>query len=232
METPLDVYTLPGYLSTNSKERSEIPKENTMSDSLIDETEFVTREAWLMTAIEHFRPWFEEKCGISLPETVKISTGWSKNARAGAIGWTWISSVAEDKVNNVFISPQISDSVEVLAVTLHELIHVADDCQHGHTGAFKGMWQKLGFTGKPTCSTPGAELKDDLEALVCIMGDYPHAKMIVGEGGKNSGPKKQGTRMIKVECACCGYIVRTTQKWLDKGNPSCPSGTEMVPEIA
>lgn len=172
-----------------------------MTDSLINETEFATREAWLMTAIEHFRPMFEEK-GATLPDAIRVSTGWTKRARTGSIGWTWISGAAEDKVNNVFISPEIADSVEVLAVLVHELIHVWDDCEHGHTGAFKKMWTALGFTGKATCSTPGEELKDTLEALVCLLGDYPHARMNVGAdgAGKTSGPKKQTARQIKYTC--------------------------------
>jgi hypothetical protein len=203
-----------------------------MSNELINETDFDTREAWLMTAIEHMREWFET-AGAPLPEMIRVSTGWSKNARKGSIGWTWISSAAEDKISNVFITPEISDSVKVLEILVHELVHVADDCEHGHGAAFKKVAVALGLTGKMTATTATEELRDQLEALTVIMGDYPHAKMLVGaQGGKDSGPKKQGTRMIKVECDCCGYVVRTTRKWLDMGNPQCPSGTEMVPEIA
>lgn len=171
-----------------------------MTDSLIDETEFATREAWLMTAIEHFRPMFEEK-GATLPELIRVSTGWTKRARTGSVGWTWISDVAEDKVSNVFISPEIADSVTVLRILGHELIHVWDDCQHGHTGAFKKMWAAMGFIGKATECTAGEELQDTLEALVCLLGDYPHAKMMIGaESGKTSGPKKQVARQIKYTC--------------------------------
>jgi hypothetical protein len=125
--------------------------------------------------------------------------------------------------------------VEVLGVLLHELIHVTDDCQHGHTGDFKVMWKQLGFTGKATCSTPGEELKDDLEALTIIIGDYPHAKMLTGAldgGGKGTIPKKQGTRMLKIICEESGgdYKVRMTRGNIDKyGLPTCPChGIEMV----
>jgi hypothetical protein len=172
----LRVNALPCYLSTTRREQAlRDPQGVTVSENLISETEFTTREAWLMTAIEHFRPMFEEH-GAELPEAIRVSTGWTKRARKGSIGWTWISGAAEDKVNNVFISPEI-------------------------TGAFKQMWQKLGFTGKATCSTPGEELKDTLEALVCIMGEYPHAKMLTGaEGGKGTVPKKQVARQIKYTC--------------------------------
>jgi len=37
----------------------------------------------------------------------------------------------------------------------------------------------------------------------------------------------QTTRMLKVECPADGYIVRTTQKWIDLGLPTCPCGEEM-----
>ena len=35
------------------------------------------------------------------------------------------------------------------------------------------------------------------------------------------------TRMMKVHCRCCGYVVRTTRQWLQLGAPLCPLGTKM-----
>lgn len=170
-----------------------------MSD-FINEGDFETREAWLMQAIAYLSPSFEE-IDRKLPEKIRVSTGWTKRARTGSVGWTWISGAAEDKVNNVFISPEIADSVTVLRILLHELIHVVDDCQHGHTGDFKVMWKALGFTGKATECTAGEELQDSLEALAIMLGDYPHAKMVVGaDAGKGSLPKKQTARQIKYTC--------------------------------
>lgn len=34
--------------------------------------------------------------------------------------------------------------------------------------------------------------------------------------------KKKGTYLIKCECPDCGYVVRTTAKWLELGDPICP----------
>jgi hypothetical protein len=35
--------------------------------------------------------------------------------------------------------------------------------------------------------------------------------------------KKQTTRMLRVKCPCCGFIYRTTAKWLaDKTELRCP----------
>ena len=42
--------------------------------------------------------------------------------------------------------------------------------------------------------------------------------------------KKQGTRLKKVECISCGYVVRITQKWIDIGLPVCVCGMPMSQE--
>ncbi len=42
---------------------------------------------------------------------------------------------------------------------------------------------------------------------------------------------KQGTRMLKVICPADGYTIRTTNKWLQVGFPTCPCGTVMRREI-
>lgn len=50
-----------------------------------------------------------------------------------------------------------------------------------------------------------------------------------GEGGEpaeapaNNRPPKQDARMIKCTCAECGYVARTTRKWLEIGPPHCPT---------
>lgn len=36
--------------------------------------------------------------------------------------------------------------------------------------------------------------------------------------------EKQGTRLLKCQCATCGYTVRVTRKWLGlAGPPICPT---------
>src|SRR3546814_18282994 len=49
----------------------------------------------------------------------------------------------------------------------------------------------------------------------------PHARL--DTDGESTAPKKQKTRMLKCECAECGYTVRTARKWLEQaGAPLCP----------
>jgi hypothetical protein len=35
------------------------------------------------------------------------------------------------------------------------------------------------------------------------------------------GTKKQTTRMVKCQCDKCGYVVRTSRRWLTIGRPRC-----------
>ena len=43
---------------------------------------------------------------------------------------------------------------------------------------------------------------------------------------------KQSTRLIKCECAECGYTMRTTTKWIETlGAPLCPCNEQQM-EVA
>lgn len=182
-----------------------------------------TREEWLETATELMREWFsEERINKPLPEKVRVSTGYGKRASKNAIGVCYTAEAAEDAIHQIFISPEITDPVKVLSTLLHELVHAADNGVSGHTGEFKRVAKALGLTGKMTATVPGDELSAALTNIVDKLGEYGHAKL-----NPMSKVGKQSTRMIKVEALCCGYIVRTTRKWLEIGIPACPCGNEM-----
>lgn len=187
---------------------------------------YETREQWLEAAVEVVRPWFEE-VGAPLPERVRVSCGWpSKGARSRAIGECWSPECSAAGVHEIFVSPKLDDLCEVLAVLVHECVHAAVGLECGHKGAFKRTATALGLEGKMTATTAGPVLLERMQAVIAKCGDYPHLKL---EPGETSGPKKQGTRLLKVECDSCGYTVRTTAKWLDVGVPVCPCGTPMTP---
>lgn len=208
-----------------------------------------TREAWLTEAIKMLAPAFEQ-IGMPLPDRIHISVGFGFGSQAESAkiaGQAWARRASADGVNHVFISPAIASPVEVLSTLVHELIHVADDCQNGHKGAFAVAAKELGLEGRMTATVPGADLVESMGQLSEALGAYPHAALSTqgpakpetggeegeedGEedGGKmHSGPAKQGTRMIKCVCPDCGYTVRTTQKWISKGLPFCPDTTQMI----
>lgn len=210
-----------------------------------------TRESWLHAAIEAFRSRFSE-IGMPLPEQIHVSVGFGYGAKresAVILGQCWARIASEDGINHLFVSPEVNDTARILDILVHELIHAADDCQSGHKGAFAEAATRLGLEGPMTATTANIQLAAEMLCLAETLGEYPHGALqpsklitprIPATPGApkdqpkpriHSGPGTQTTRMIKVECPCCGYVVRTTQKWLSVGNPYCPTGTEMIPAV-
>lgn len=216
----------------------------TTSEHRAETTLRSTREAWLENAIDLLRPRFEE-IGYPLPKRVHISVGFGYGARrenSVIAGQTWKTIASVDGVNHVFVSPEIGDTAEVLAVLVHELIHVALDNEDGHRGRFAEAAVRLGMAGKMTEAVPSDELAFELFAMAASLGEYPHgaidlqrvtAQVPVGPDGKpaprvHSGPARQTNRYHKVRCSADGYTVRIAQKWIDAGLPSCGiCGAEM-----
>jgi len=190
-----------------------------------------TREGWLTAAVESLAPIFTE-AGAELP-TVRVSVGWpgGRGAKNTVIGQCWSTAASADNVAQLFVSPVLDDATRVLDVLAHELVHAVDDCKSGHKGAFAKLAKAIGLTGKMTATVAGDELKARLDEIAAEIGAYPHAAL---GAGATSGPKKQTTRQLKVECAeGSGYVVRMTRKWLDEyGAPTCPCHSEQMTEAA
>lgn len=182
-----------------------------------------TREAWLVAAVEGLRPLFSAQ-SADIP-AVKVSVGWpgGRGKKSNVVGQCWHPEAAADKAAHIFVSPAVSSPAEVLAILVHELVHAVDVNQSGHKGAFAKLAKSLGLVGKMTTSTAGEDLALELDKLATELGAYPHGALSAGGQGAD-GPKKQGTRMLKVECTeGSGYVVRMTRKWLDEyGAPTCP----------
>jgi hypothetical protein len=205
-----------------------------------------TRESWLENAIDGMRPRFVE-VGYPLPEKVHVSVGFgafgARRENAIIEGQTWKREASVDDVNHVFISPELGDTAQVLAVLIHELVHVTLDNEDGHKGRFAEIATRLGLEGKMTEATPGPVLAFELITMAASLGDYPHGKIDleklvarqpVGPDGKpvrvrvHSAPGAQTNRYHNVICEKDGYRVRMTQKWIDAGLPSCGvCGSEM-----
>jgi len=183
----------------------------------------LTREGWLALAVEALRPVFAE-IKVDLPASVAVSCGFPGGAPIRkTLGQCWKTAAANDGRSHLFVTPIICDSETVLGVLVHELIHAVDDCQSGHKGAFAKMARALGLEGKLTATRVGAELAVKLAEIIDAIGPYPHAGLSL----EAKPTKTQGTRMLKVECPSCGYIVRTTAKWLELGTPTCVCGEQM-----
>jgi hypothetical protein len=77
----------------------------------------------------------------------------------------------------------------------------------------------VGLEGKLTATGAGEALVGEMKAWHATLGAYPHATL----NPADRPTKKQTTRMVKCECDACGYIARTSAKWInDVGAPLCP----------
>ena len=178
------------------------------------------RETWLLSASEILGEWIAET-GAERP-SARVSVGYpTTGARSKVIGQCCYASA--DGVAQVFIHPTLDESARVLDVLLHELIHASLGAGHGHGKAFKRVAEGVGLTGLMTATVAGEDLRERLNEVVQALGEYPHAKL------DTSGTKKQTTRLIKCECEECGYVARTSMKWLEEwGAPICPCSGEVM----
>ena len=176
----------------------------------MDTTRELTREEWLTNAAELMAPLFID-AGIT-PKPVRISVGFPANKRAGKAGKVIgeCHYMASDGVPQVFIHPSLTDGeMGPLPTLAHELAHAYLEVGTGHSRPFAKLVEAIGLVGKPTSTRAGEEFNTDMQAIADVLGEYPHAALDA------SNMKKQGTRMIKIECNECGMITRTTSKWID-----------------
>jgi hypothetical protein len=186
----------------------------------------MNREAWLNALVEKLRPLFREH-GYELPERIRVSCGWPSDAGRAKIrrhiGEAWHPRVSADGSSETFISPAVSDPVEVADIMVHELVHHAVGTACMHKGPFRRLALAVGLTGRMHATVAGPALRERLHAICAELGPYPHAA-ITGEKDR-----KQATRMRKVECPGCGCIVRMTRSWLERiGAPTCGCGMRML----
>ena len=165
----------------------------------MEQPEFtVYREAWLQAAASFLMDYLVER---DLPRVeVRVSCGWPVRGgvarRRTVIGQCFAPSVCKDGKPQIFISPRLSDSIEVLGTLLHELLHASVGCQCGHGKEFSQAARRVGLAGPPTATTVGDVLRPVLVSYVERVGQYPHAAIMVK-------PKdKVGSRLRLYQCGC------------------------------
>jgi hypothetical protein len=186
-----------------------------------------TRESWLRDAVAMLDPLFRD-AGCNVPKGIAVSCGFpsfralAKQRRR--LGECWASRASRGGRFEIFISPLVDDSVDVLGIVVHELIHVVVGSEAGHGIAFKRLAVAVGLAGRMSATVPGDRLRLQLVRMTSLLGQYPHRAL----DASDLSYKKQGTRLIKVICSSCGYSARITRRWIAIGLPTCPCGTEMV----
>lgn len=193
-----------------------------------------TREQWLEHAVDlilgKYQEVFDKHFGADGQahlDHLKVSTGFpSRGGLTKVIGECWKSKAsADEQTHHIFINPRLIDPVVVIATLAHEMVHAADDGEHKHKGPFLRACRDMGLEGKATATVAGAGFAQWVKDSADALGEYPHTELV-----PLMVEKKQTTRMKKLEADCCGYIVRTTEKWLEIGMPSCPCGNPFTQE--
>jgi hypothetical protein len=191
---------------------------------------FETREMWLLNAVEAMKPLFKQY-GYEVPK-VRVSCGWpssrGKSSKNASLGEAWDKSAASDSVAQLFISPILKNPVAaqgVLPTLAHEVCHAVVGNKEKHNKVFGACARAIGLEGKLTATHGGEAFFIEAKKWMNLLGEYPHAEL--NPGGRPT--KKQTTRMVKCECKDCGYVARTSRKWLDaSGAPICPCNSESM----
>ena len=181
----------------------------------------LTREAWLLFAVDHLSRLFSE-IGYKVPR-VRVACAVPATSRRGsAVGQCWPTARSDDLVNEIYISPVYSDPIDVLDTLTHELVHAVDDCQHRHGPEFKKIALAIGLQGRMREASAGPALRGRLQSLAVILveelGPYPHAKLAVG-----GALFTQSRRPPRAECPRCKYKVSMLKPYLKHGPPICPA---------
>jgi hypothetical protein len=186
------------------------------------------RQYWLEQVVEALRSRFDE-VGYSIPDNVRVSIGWPKRgSTCGVVGECWSTEASSDQHYEVFVSPELMDSMEIVSALAHELVHATVGTDAGHGVPFRQCAIQIGLTGPMKSTVLVAEFTEWAETLFKRIGPYP-------AGGLTAEGRKQTTSMLKCECSECGYVARVSRKWLDEaGPPICPTDEiplmVMVPE--
>jgi hypothetical protein len=190
----------------------------------------LTREDWLLQIINQLRPIYAA-AEVPIPEQIRVSCGWPSRNALGAksrrMGECWMVEASEDQVNQIFISPLVSDGAKAVRILAHELVHAALPSGTGHKKPFVKACIKVGITdGPPKSVEPGPELQEKINDILFNMDPYPHAALT-----PKSVDKKQSTRMLKIFCIGDAdespelheeYVLRGSKKVIEKGLPICP----------
>lgn len=169
------------------------------------------RESWLAQASllldGHMNP-----LGVSCPE-VRVSCGWPSrggvNRRTRVIGQCFAPETCADGKAQLFISPLLSDEIQVLGTLLHEKVHAAVGCIHGHKKPFSQAARTVWLAGKPTATVVSEQLRPVLLTFVEQLGPYPHAAINPEGRGKDALIPAIGGEVIRktsrlrlFECDC------------------------------
>lgn len=179
-----------------------------------------TREQWLDAAVAAIRARIPEvasriRCAPGFPRTF---------TRSGTTAEVIPDTDSQDGHFEVLIAPTLADPEGVFTALLGQVLHTLPGALTVASRAYRDALVNWGLAIEGAEVSPTADFPDHWQADIDSLGPYPHAAVTVATR------KTQSTRMLKLTCPQCGYIVRTTGKWLAQGLPVCHDGAQFVAE--
>jgi hypothetical protein len=188
------------------------------------------RQEWIEESVRMFREHFAANWW-SVPANIRMSVGYPVGSKDGKrkLGQCIHCIYSSDATYEIFLSPDYTDTAEVLETIAHEMIHATVENPNppegykavGHKGKFKQCALAIGFKGPFTSTPSDQKMLDFIKIIVDKIGEFPAGRLNLTKR------KKKGTYLLKCECPECGYVARVTAKWIDKiGTPICPQDLE------
>lgn len=194
---------------------------------IIDESNRVLKEA-------------KDFFGLNL-DLDKIIVTVQSAGRKKALGWFWsgkwieIDGVKERECSEINLSAEHLHSADMGEVLLHELAHAENDfleikdCDKTgriHNKKFKVMAEKVGLNVHDRHPSLGFAITSLGDTAKSFLSQIEFNKDVFKSYRVQKAAVKQGTRLKKLECPDCGYVVRATQQWIDEGLPTCCCGAK------
>lgn len=209
----------------------------------------ISREDWLNAAaviiIANKFDTLEYLQDYKWPVPYRISVGHIPGTKIGSnvLGCNIQSIASATGHCEIFITPYGDDSLKILGILAHELIHASDDNQSGHAthGHFGKVARGIGLEGPLTATTAGPELVELFTQIIDALGKIPHGAINLLGGHDEAGPTTGGKgkasprpstggkapqtgRMKKVACPDCGFNFRATRSNIDlMTRMTCPA---------
>ena len=173
----------------------------------------LSREQWLTEISDLMLADLFLPIGAHIRENLKLklSVGFPPGTRVNTriVGCCFPSSASKDGYSEIFVSPIIDDSLEILTTLVHELCHAIDDCQSKHRGLFATLAIGAGLMRPLASAHASPELREVLQSYVDMFGPIPHA------GIDYTAKKQQSNRQLKVWCDC-GFKFNTSRLQIEK----------------
>lgn len=158
-------------------------------------------EEWLDHAVSALRSYFAQ-FGHLVP-VVEVSCGhgidgYSPKRKVNTDGICLAKRYSKAHINQIYISPQFTEPLDVLNILAHELIHAVDDCFTNHGSTFRDIAVDLGMPDSGDLIFDGnEEILAIFSRIALPLGRYPRAGITYADSFLICNPDYQQQHMLE-----------------------------------